>query len=134
MAFALPSLESVSRPQIIIPFTALVIPAAGFVTLVSTAIPFPFKITRIYVLMPAAVEAHIYTSNNRTAPITGLPPDTDIFAPYSPTPYLTWAGGFTFASDLNYIPPEGHQYVKVTFALPGGGAAIYTVIIGIEPQ
>lgn len=129
-----PMLETVSRPQIAIPFHAA-FAAAGRVTLVSTKIPFPFRITRIGLacdaLPPVPIQVSYYTSRNTQAPTTAPPPDSNVLAPFSPTPWFP-AYPILFLIDMSFVPPADDTYVKVHFWNPNAGIFNIFCVVWIE--
>jgi hypothetical protein len=105
----------VFKAQVNIPFMGTV-GASTQLTLVSGMITFPFKIVGAEITFrdDAANSLRIYVlvSANTNTSTTDVPPDTNAFSQYSPTPYFVGEGTIKRASC--FLPAfKGGMYIKV---------------------
>jgi hypothetical protein len=111
-----PTFETVGRPQIAIPFDFTLPAAIARYTLVTSRIPFKYRITRIGLgcaAIPAIpLQASIFTARTAALPTTTPPTDTNVFTPFSPTPYWSLVN-FFYIIDMNFVPSDDEQFIKV---------------------
>jgi len=111
----IPDLLTTSQRVIEIPFNAIV-PAGGNITLVSSLIPYAFRVLRIKMVFDNnsqnLLRVRWFISTSGGTSLTGQPSGDDIVATESPTPSFVGSNLVTTAN-INVDYPSDRHYIKM---------------------